>query len=204
MKGHLDAKELESYKKEDLQDLARKLGVSDEGTKAEIAARCAAVEVDVPDESELTDEEKAAAEQAAKEAAEKAAAEQAAKEAAEKEAAEKAAAEQAAKEAAEKEAAEKAAAEQAAKEAAEKEAAEKAAAEQAAKEAAEKEAAEKAAAEQAAKEDAEKAAGKVKVEVTKRYLDKQLNQIKDAGETFTVDKARADELVAAKVAKIKG
>ena len=150
MKGHLDAKELESYKKEDLQDLARKLGVSDEGTKAEIAARCAAVEADVPDESELTDEEKAAAEQAAKEAAEKEAAEQAAKEAAEKEAAEKAAAEQAAKEA------------------------------------------------------AEKAAGKVKVEVTKRYLDKQLNQIKDTGEIFTVDKARADELVAAKVAKIKG
>ena len=144
MKGHLDAKELESYKKEDLQDLARKLGVSDEGTKAEIAARCAAVEVDVPDESELTDEEKAAAEQAAKEAAE-----------------------------------------------------------QAAKEAAEKEAAEKAAAEQAAKEAADKAAGKVKVEATQRYLDKQLNQIKDAGETFTVDKARADELVAAKVAKIK-
>lgn len=137
MKGHLDAKELESYKKEDLQDLARKLGVSDEGTKAEIAARCAAVEVDVPDESEFTDEEKAAAEQAAKEAAEK-------------------------------------------------------------------EAAEKAAAEQAAKEAAEKAAGKVKVEVTKRYLDKQLNQIKDTGEIFTVDKARADELVAAKVAKIKG
>ena len=137
MKGYLDAKELESYKKEDLQDLARKLGVSDEGTKAEIAARCAAVEVDVPDESELTDEEKAAAEQAAKEAAEK-------------------------------------------------------------------EVAEKAAAEQAAKEAAEKAAGKVKVEVTKRYLDKQLNQIKDTGEIFTVDKARADELVAAKVAKIKG
>lgn len=137
MKGHLDAKELESYKKEELQDLARKLGVSDEGTKAEIAARCAAVEVDVPDESELTDEEKAAAEQAAREAAEK-------------------------------------------------------------------EAAEKAAAEQAAKEAADKAAGKVKVEATQRYLDKQLNQIKDAGETFTVDKARADELVAAKVAKIKG
>lgn len=127
MKGHLDAKELESYKKEDLQDLARKLGVSDEGTKAEIAARCAAVEVDVPNESELTEEEKAAAEQAAKEAAEKAAAEQAAK----------------------------------------------------------------------------VAAGKVTVEVTKRYLDKQFNQIKDAGETFTVDRARADELAAAKVAKIK-
>lgn len=127
MKGHLDAKELESYKKEDLQDLARKLGVSDEGTKAEIAARCAAVEVDVPNESELTEEEKAAAEQAAKEAAEKAAAEQAAK----------------------------------------------------------------------------VAAGKVTVEVTKRYLDKQLNQIKDVGETFTVARARADELTAAKVVKIK-
>lgn len=114
MKGHLDAKELESYKKEDLQDLARKLGVSDEGTKAEIAARCAAVEVDVPNESELTEEEKAAAEQAAK-----------------------------------------------------------------------------------------MAAGKVTVEVTKRYLDKQLNQIKDAGEIFVADRARAEELAAAKVAKIK-
>ena len=136
MKGHLDVKQLESYKKADLQQLARDLGVSDEGTVKEIAARCAEVEVDIPDNSELTDEEKAAAEQAAKEAAEK-------------------------------------------------------------------EAAEKAAAEQAAKEDADKAAGKVKVEVTKRYLDKQLNQIKDDGETFTVDKARADELVAAKVAKIK-
>lgn len=136
MKGHLDVKQLESYKKADLQQLARDLGVSDEGTVKEIAARCAEVEVDIPDNSELTDEEKAAAEQAAKEAAEK-------------------------------------------------------------------EAAEKAAEEQAAKEAADKAAGKVKVEVTKRYLDKQLNQIKDAGETFTVDKARADELVAAKVAKIK-
>ena len=132
MKGHLDVKQLESYKKVDLQQLARDLGVSDEGTVKEIAARCAEVEVDIPDNSELTDEEKAAAEQAAKEAAEKAAAEQAAKEA------------------------------------------------------------------------ADKAAGKVKVEVTKRYLDKQLNQIKDAGETFTVDKTRADELVAAKVATIKG
>ena len=158
MKGHLDVKQLESYKKVDLQQLARDLGVSDEGTVKEIAARCAEVEVDIPDNSELTDEEKAAAEQAAKEAAEKAEAEQAAKEAAEKAAAEQAA----------------------------------------------KEAAEKAEAEQAAKEAADKAAGKVKVEVTKRYLDKQLNQIKDAGETFTVDKTRADELVAAKVATIKG
>lgn len=135
MKGHLDAKELESYKKEDLQDLARKLGVSDEGTKAEIAARCAAVEVDVPDESELTDEEKAAAQQAA---AEQQAAEQQA-------------------------------------------------------------AAQQAAAQQAAAQQAEKAT----VEITERYLDKQFNQIKEIGETFTVDKARAEKLVAAKVAKIK-
>lgn len=124
MKGHLDAKELESYKKEDLQDLARKLGVSDEGTKAEIAARCAAVEVDIPDESELTDEKKAAAQQAAEQ---------------------------------------------------------------------------QAAEQQAAAQQAEKAT----VEITKRYLDKQFNQIKEIGETFTVDKARAEELVAAKVAKIK-
>lgn len=126
MKGHLDVKQLENYKKEDLQALARELGVSDEGTKAEIAARCAEVEVDIPDESELTDEEKAVAEQAAKEAA----------------------------------------------------------------------------AEQKAKEETAKAAGKVKVEAVKHYLDKQLNQIKDAGNTFYVDKARADELVNAKVAKI--
>ena len=71
MKGHLDAKELESYKKEDLQELAKQLGVDAEGTKKEIAARCAAVEVEIPDESELTEEEKEAAEQAAAEYAEK-------------------------------------------------------------------------------------------------------------------------------------
>ena len=65
MKGHLDAKELESYKKEDLQELAKQLGVDAEGTKREIAARCAAVEVEIPDDSELTEEEKKAAEEAA-------------------------------------------------------------------------------------------------------------------------------------------
>lgn len=65
MKGYLDAKELESYKKEDLQELAKQLGVDTEGTKKEIATRCAAVEVDIPDESELTEEDKRAAEEAA-------------------------------------------------------------------------------------------------------------------------------------------
>lgn len=74
MKGYLDAKELESYKKEDLQELAKQLGVDAEGTKKEIATRCAAVEVDIPDESELTEEDKRAAEEAAAEAAEEAAA----------------------------------------------------------------------------------------------------------------------------------
>lgn len=126
MKGHLDVKELETYKKADLQQLARDLGVSDAGTIKEIAARCAAVEVEIPDEGQLTDEEKKVAAEAAQTAAR-----------------------------------------------------------------AEEE--RKAAA----------AAGMVKVEVTTRYLDKQLNQIKDAGETFTVHKDRAAELVSAKVAKIK-
>ena len=126
MKGHLDVKELETYKKADLQQLARDLGVSDAGTIKEIAARCAAVEVEVPDEGKMTDEEKKAAAEAAQAAAR-----------------------------------------------------------------AEEE--RKAAA----------AAGMVKVEAVTRYLDKQLNQIKDAGETFTVHKDRAAELVSAKVAKIK-
>jgi pyruvate/2-oxoglutarate dehydrogenase complex dihydrolipoamide acyltransferase (E2) component len=89
MKGYLDAKELESYKKEDLQELAKQLGVDAEGTKKEIAARCAAVEVDIPDDNELTEEDKkAAAEAAAKAEEEKAAAEAAAKAEEEKAAAE--------------------------------------------------------------------------------------------------------------------
>lgn len=58
MTGHLSLKELEGYKKADIQKLARELGVSDEGTIKEIAARCADVEVEVPEE-ELTEEERA-------------------------------------------------------------------------------------------------------------------------------------------------
>ena len=142
MKGHLDVKELETYKKADLQQLARDLGVSDTGTIKKIAARCAAVEVEIPDEGEMTDEEKKAAAEA----------------------------EQAAARAEE-----------------ERKAAE----------------AEQAAARAEEERKAAAAAGMVKVEVTTRYLDKQLNQIKDAGETFSVHEDRAAELVSAKVAKIK-
>nr|DAG52354.1 MAG TPA: DNA packaging protein FI [Bacteriophage sp.] len=122
MKGHLDAKELESYKKEDLQELAKQLGVDAEGTKKEIAARCAAVEVEIPDDSELTEEEKKAAEEAAAEAAAKA-------------------------------------------------------------------------------EEEKKTAGLVKVRVKNRFLDKELNQIKDTGDTYTVTRERAAVLVNAGVAE---
>ena len=66
MKGHLNIKELEKYKKADLQKLAEELGVSTERTIKELAERCAEVE-EIPDESELTEEEKEAAEQAAAE-----------------------------------------------------------------------------------------------------------------------------------------
>ena len=97
MKGHLGAKELESYNKADLQELAKQLGVDAEGTKKEIAARCAAVEVGIPDDSELTEEDKKVAAEAAAEAAAKAEEEKAAAEAAAKAEEEKAAAEAAAK-----------------------------------------------------------------------------------------------------------
>jgi hypothetical protein len=175
MKGYLDAKELESYKKEDLQELAKQLGVDAEGTKKEIAARCAAVEVDIPDNSELTEEDKKVAAEAAAEAAAKAEEEKAAAEAAAKAEEEKAAAEVAAK------------AEE-----------EKAAAEAAAK--AEEE---KAAAEVAAKaEEEKKAAGLVKVKAQRRFLDKELNQIKDTGDVYTVSRERAAVLKEAGVAEV--
>ena len=158
MKGYLDAKELERYKKEDLQELAKQLGVDAEGTKKEIAARCAAVEVDIPDDSKLTEEDKKVAAEAAAEAAAKAEEEKAAAKAEE----------------------EKAAAEAAAK------------AEE-----------EKAAAEAAAKaEEEKKAAGLVKVKAKRRFLDKELNQIKDTGETYTVSKERAAVLEEAGVAVV--
>ena len=53
-------------------------------------------------------------------------------------------------------------------------------------------------------EEAEKAAGLVKVKAVTRFLDKQLNQIKDAGEAYSVSRERAAELAAAGVAEIVG
>jgi hypothetical protein len=123
MKGYLDAKELESYKKEDLQELAKQLGVDAEGTKKEIAARCAAVEVDIPDNSELTEEDKKVAAEAAAEAAAKA-------------------------------------------------------------------------------EEEKKAVGLVKVKAQRRFLDKELNQIKDTGDVYTVSRERATVLKEAGVIEV--
>lgn len=123
MKGYLDAKELESYKKEDLQELAKQQGVDAEGTKKEIAARCAAVEVDIPDNSELTEEDKKVAAEAAAEAAAK-------------------------------------------------------------------------------DEEEKKAAGLVKVKAQRRFLDKELNQIKDTGDVYTVSRERAAVLKEAGVAEV--
>ena len=136
MKGYLDAKELESYKKEDLQELAKQLGVDAEGTKKEIAARCAAVEVDIPDNSELTEEDKKVAAEAAAEAAAKAEEEKAAAEAAAKD------------------------------------------------------------------EEEKKAAGLVKVKAQRRFLDKEINQIKDTGDVYTVSRERAAVLKEAGVAEV--
>ena len=149
MKGHLDVKQLESYNKADLQELAKQLGVDAEGTKKEIAARCAAVEVDIPDDSELTEEDKKVAAEAAAEAAAKAEEEKAAAEAAAKAEEEKAAAEAVAK-----------------------------------------------------AEEEKKAAGLVKVKAKRRFLDKELNQIKDMGDIYTVSRERAAVLEEAGVAVV--
>ena len=193
MKGYLDAKELESYKKEDLQELAKQLGVDAEGTKKEIATRCAAVEVDIPDESELTEEDKRAAAEAAAKAEEEKAAAKAEEEKAAAEAAAKAEEEKAAAEAAAKAEEEKAAAEAAAK----------AEEEKAAAEAAAKAEEEKAAAEAATKaEEEKKVARLVKVKVKRRFRDMELNQIKDTGDTYTVSRERAAVLEEAGVAAV--
>lgn len=53
MKGHLDKKQLEEeYKVDDLRELAKSLGLSPDGRKAELVERIAAAEVDVSDDDE--------------------------------------------------------------------------------------------------------------------------------------------------------
>lgn len=47
--AHFDVKELEKRKKEDLQKLANELGLSDSGTKEELAKRIAAVDAEEPE-----------------------------------------------------------------------------------------------------------------------------------------------------------
>ena len=59
MKAHFDKKQLEEeYKVDELRELAKSMGLSPDGKKAELIERIAAVEVDVPDED---DEQQAAA-----------------------------------------------------------------------------------------------------------------------------------------------
>ena len=48
--AHFDVKELEKRKKEDLQKLANELGLSDSGTKEELAKRIAAVDAEEPED----------------------------------------------------------------------------------------------------------------------------------------------------------
>lgn len=55
--AHFDVKELEKRKKEDLQKLANELGLSDSGTKEELAKRIAAVDAETPEEEETQQEE---------------------------------------------------------------------------------------------------------------------------------------------------
>ena len=129
MKGHLDVEQLKSMDYKSLQALAKDMGVSAAGKAREIIARIAAVEVDAPEESQLTEEAEAAQAAAADE---------------------------------------------------------------------------KAAAEQKATEDAEAAAGLVKVKAVTRFLDKQLNQIKNTGEVYSISSERAAVLAAAGVAVVVG
>lgn len=173
MKGYLDVKELESYKKADIQKLARDLGVSDAGTIKEIAARCAAVEIETGAGEPPTEPGKEAGGQAEERTGQQTGdgtAEQA----------------EAAGQQTGSGAGDTAGAPQTGQETAEKD-----------------KAAEITRDTEKAQEEAGKAAGGVKVEVAARYLDQQFNQIKEAGEVFTVDRERAAVLVHEKVVKIR-
>lgn len=60
MTGHLDKEQLNSMTKEQLVELAAEMQLSTEGRKADLVKRIAAAEVEVQDEAELTEEDKAA------------------------------------------------------------------------------------------------------------------------------------------------
>ena len=173
MKGHLDVKELESYKKADIQKLARDLGVSDAGTIKEIAARCAAVEIETGAGEPPTEPGKVAGGQAEERTGQQTGDGTAGE------------AETAGQQTGSG-AGDTAGAPQTGQETAEND-----------------KAAEITRDTEKAQEEAGKAAGGVKVEVVARYLDQQLNQIKEAGEVFIVDRERAAVLVHEKVVKIR-
>lgn len=78
MTGHLDKEQLNSMTKEQLVELAAEMQLSTEGRKADLVKRIAAAEVEVQDEAELTEEDKAAIAEAEAEDATKAADEAAA------------------------------------------------------------------------------------------------------------------------------
>ena len=174
MKGYLDVKELESYKKADIQKLARDLGVSDAGTIKEIAARCAAVEIETGAGEPPTEPGKAAGGQAEERTGQQTG-DGAAGEA------------EADGQQTGDGAGDTTGAPQTGQETAEKD-----------------KAAEITRDTEKAQEEAGKAAGLVKVKAVTRFLDKQLNQIKDAGEAYSVSRERAAELAAAGVAEIVG
>ena len=78
MTGHLDKEQLNNMTKEQLVELAAEMQLSTEGRKADLVKRIAAAEVEVQDEAELTEEDKAAIAEAEAEDAAKAADEAAA------------------------------------------------------------------------------------------------------------------------------
>lgn len=78
MTGHLDKEQLNSMTKEQLVEFAAEMQLSTEGRKADLVKRIAAAEVEVQDEAELTEEDKAAIAEAEAEDAVKAADEAAA------------------------------------------------------------------------------------------------------------------------------
>lgn len=68
MTAKLDKEQLNSMTKEQLVELAAEMQLSTEGRKADLVKRIAAAEVEVQDEAELTDEDKAAIAEAEAEA----------------------------------------------------------------------------------------------------------------------------------------